>query len=387
MDFALSDTQAAIRREALALARSFPLEYWREKDRTATYPHEFLAAFAAGGWLGTLIPEEYGGSGLGVTEAALLLEAICAAGAGTSGAAPVHFALFPPLPIIRHGSEALRRAHLPRVATGALRLAFGVTEPDAGSDTSRLATRAERRGDRWVVTGQKVWMSNAQHADRALLLARTAPRDERRPLEGLTLFLADLDRRACTIRAIDKLGRAAVDSNEVFIDGLEVPDGDVVGEVGRGFYQLLAALNPERIFVAMEAIGIGRAALARAADYANQRVVFDRPIGANQAIAHPLARAWARLEAAELLAMKAAWLYDHGQPCGPETNAAKYLAADAGFEACDAALQTLGGFGYAKEYHVERLWREIRLYRIAPISQEMVLNYLSQHVLHLPRSY
>lgn len=387
MDFDLTPTQRAIREETGRLARTFSLDYWREKDRLAEYPREFVAAFAAGGWLGTIVPEAYGGSGLGITEAALMLEAICASGAGTSGASPVHFAIFPPSPLVKYGSEELRRRVLPRLATGELVMAFGVTEPNAGSDTSRITTRAERHGDTWVINGQKVWMSNAQQAQKALILARTSPRDERQPLLGLTLFVAPLDPAACAIRPIDKLGRAAVDSNEVFIADLRVPHEDVVGEVGQGFYQLLAGLNPERILIAMEAIGIGRAALARAAEYARERVVFNRPVGQNQAISHPLARAWAQLEAAELLALKAAWRYDRGESCGLEANAAKVLAADAGFAACDAALQTLGGFGYAKEYHVERFWREVRLYKIAPVTQEMALNYLAERALGLPKSY
>ena len=387
MDFALNELQRALREEVLELAGRFSMDYWLEHDRTAEYPWEFVRAFAEQGWLGTIIPEEYGGAGLGVTEAAIVLHAICVSGAGTSGASPVHFFMFPPAPVVHFGSEAMKRATLPRIAAGELLIAFGVTEPTAGSDTSRITTWAERRGDRWVVNGQKVWTTNAQQAEKILLLARTSPRDERRPLDGMTLFFTDLDRRACAVRRIEKLGRAAVDSNELFIEDLEVPGEDVVGEVGRGFRHLIDSLNPERIVIAAEAAGIGRCALGIASRYAGERVVFDRPIGRNQAIAHPLARAWARLEAAELLALKAAWLYDRGQPCGPETNAAKYLAAEAGFEACDAALQTLGGFGYAKEYHVERLWREVRLYRIAPVSQEMALNYLSQHVLGLPKSY
>ena len=387
MDFALNELQRALREEVLELAGGFSMDYWLEHDRTAEYPWEFVRAFAARGWLGTTIPEEYGGAGLGITEAAIVLHAICVSGAGTSGASPVHFFMFPPAPVVHFGSERMKRATLPRIAAGELLMAFGVTEPTAGSDTSRITTWAERRGDRWVVNGQKVWTTNAQQAEKILLLARTSARDERRPLDGMTLFFTDLDRRACTVRRIEKLGRAAVDSNELFIENLEVPEEDVVGEVGQGFRHLIDSLNPERIVIAAEAAGIGRSALRIASRYAGERVVFDRPIGRNQAIAHPLARAWARLEAAELLAMKAAWLYDHGQPCGAETNAAKYLAAEAGFEACDAALQTLGGFGYAKEFHVERLWREVRLYRIAPVSQEMALNYLSQHVLDLPRSY
>jgi alkylation response protein AidB-like acyl-CoA dehydrogenase len=301
----------------------------------------------------------------------------------------VDFYLFPPMPLIKHGSETLKQACLPAIATGDIVMSFGVTEPNAGTDTSRIQTRAERRGDRWVVHGRKVWNTNAQNATHILLLARTEPREANpaRPMHGMTLFFTEFDRAAITVQEIEKLGRAAVDSNEIFIDGLEIPERNVVGEVGRGFYHLLDSLNPERVFTGIEAVGIGRAALARAADYARERVVFDRPIGKNQAIAHPLAQAWARLEAAELMCLKAAWLFDHGQPCGAESNAAKLLAAEAGFEACDVALQTHGGYGYAKEFHVERLWREVRLYKIAPVSQQMVLNYLSEHVLGLPRSY
>jgi len=387
MDFALTELQQALHDEVLALASSFTPEYWLEHDRTEEYPWEFVRALAGRGWLGTIIPEEYGGAGLGITEAAIVMHAVCLSGAGTSGASPVHFFMFPPAPVVHFGSERMKRACLPGIAAGELLLAFGVTEPTAGSDTSRITTWAERTGDCWVVNGQKVWTTNAQQAQKILLLARTSPREEARPFDGMTLFFTDLDRGACTVRRIDKLGRAAVDSNELFIQGLRVPEEDVVGQVGRGFYHLIDSLNPERIVTAIEAVGIGRSALRIAARYAGERVVFGRPIGQNQAIAHPLARASARLDASELLAMKAAWLYDRGRPCGAESNAAKYLAAEAGFEACDAALQTLGGFGYAREYHVERLWREIRLYRIAPISQEMALNYLSQHVLGLPRSY
>jgi acyl-CoA dehydrogenase len=389
MDFALTEQQELIRKEVGTLARSFSADYWLEKDRKAEYPWEFVKAFAQAGWLGAIVPEEYGGAGLGVTEASLLLHEICAAGAGTSGASPIHFYMFPPMPLIRHGSESLRRRCLPRIATGEIVMAFGVTEPNAGSDTSRIQTRAERRGDRFVVNGRKVWNTNAQHATHILLLARTAPReaDPHKPMKGMTLFFTEFDRSKITVREIEKLGRAAVDSNEIFIDGLEVPAEDVVGEVGSGFYHLLDSLNPERIFTAIEAVGIGRAALARAVQYAKERIVFDRPIGQNQAIAHPLALAWAKLETAELMCLKAAWLFDHGHPSGAESNTAKLMAAEAGFEACDVALQTHGGYGYAKEFHVERLWREVRLYKIAPVSQQMVLNYLSEHVLGLPKSY
>jgi acyl-CoA dehydrogenase len=322
-----------------------------------------------------------------VTEAGLMLHEICASGAGTSGASPIHFFVFPPTPIIKYGTAAMKQKYLPRIATGEIVMAFGVTEPNAGTDTSRIETRAVKRGDRWLVNGRKVWTTNAQHASKILLLARTADRDPARPLKGMTLFFADLDRTAVSVRLIPKLGRAAVDSNEIVIENLEVPDDDVVGEVGEGFYHLLDSLNPERIVIGIEAVGIGRAALDRAVQYARERIVFDRPIGKNQAIAHPLAHAAAQLDAAEVMCWKAAWLFDHGRPCGREANTAKLLAAEAGFNACDAALQTFGGYGYAKEFYVERLWREIRLYKIAPVSQQMALNYLAEHVLGLPRSY
>jgi acyl-CoA dehydrogenase len=387
MDFSLTEQQELIRKEVATLARSFSADYWLDKDRKAEYPWEFVKAFAAGGWLGAIIPEEYGGSGLGVTEASLVLHEICVAGAGTSGASPIHFYMFPPMPVIKHGAEALKRRVLPRIATGEIVMSFGVTEPNAGTDTSRIETRAEPRGDGFLVHGRKVWNTNAQQATHILLLARTAPRDPAKPFAGMTLFFTPFDRAKIAVKVIEKLGRAAVDSNEIFIDGLEVPAADVVGEIGRGFYHLLDSLNPERIMTAIEAVGIGRSALERAVQYAKDRVVFDRPIGQNQAIAHPLAMAWAKLETAELMCMKAAWLFDHGRPCGSESNTAKLMAAEAGFEACDVALQTHGGYGYAKEFHVERLWREIRLYKIAPVSQQMVLNYLSEHVLGLPKSY
>ena len=387
MDFALTEQQELIRKEVAALARTFSLDYWLEKDRKEEYPWEFVKAFAAGGWLGMIVPEEYGGGGLGVTEASILLHEICAAGAGTSGASPIHFYMFPPMPIVKHGSESLKSAVLPGLAAGDVVMSFGVTEPNAGTDTSRIQTFAERRGDGFVVNGRKVWNTNAQQATHMLLLARTAPRDDAKPYRGMTLFVADFDRSRITVRKIDKLGRAAVDSNEIFIDGLEIPAGRVVGEVGSGFYHLLDSLNPERIMTAIEAVGIGRAALERAVAYAKERVVFDRPIGQNQAIAHPLALAWAKLETAELMCLKAAWLFDNGRPCGAEANTAKLMAAEAGFEACDVAVQTHGGYGYAKEFYVERLWREVRLYKIAPVSQQMVLNYLSEHVLGLPKSY
>lgn len=381
------DWQGDVVEQSRRLASEFTLDYWLEKDEAPAYPSEFIKAFADAGWMGVIIPTEYGGLGLGITEAGLLLREVAASGAGTSGASAIHFYVFPISPIIRHGSPEMRAEFLPQVARGELLTAFGVTEPSAGTDTSRITTRAVRTDGGWLINGQKVWTTNAQNASHILLLTRTSPRRDARPLDGMTLFFVPLDRSRCTVRPIKKLGRAAIDSNEVFINDLAARDEDIVGEEGQGFFHLLDGLNPERIVIAMESVGIGQAALRLASDYARQRVVFDRPIGSFQAVAHPLADCWAHLQAAELLALKAAGLYDSGVGCGAEANAAKYLAADAAFRACDAALQTHGGFGYAKEYHIERLWRESRLFRLAPISQEMVLNYLSEHVLGLPKSY
>jgi len=384
---ALSEIQRDVVEQGRKLADQFSLEYWHEKDETAQYPWEFVRAFAAAGWMGIITPEEYGGLGLGVTEAALLLREIAASGAGISGASAFHFYVFPATPIVRHGSEQMKADYLPAIARGEIMMAFGITEPNAGTDTSRITTRADRRDDKWIINGQKVWTTNAQNASHILLLTRTSPRTDERPLDGMTLFFVPLDRERCTVRAIKKLGRAAVDSNEVFINDLQADDSHVIGEVGQGFRYLLDGLNPERIVIAMESVGMGQAALRLATNYARERVMFERPIGAYQAVAHPLADAWTKLEAAQLMALNAARLYDAHLPCGPEANAAKYLAADAGFGACDASLQVHGGYGYAREYHVERLWRESRLFRLAPISQEMVLNYLSEHVLQLPKSY
>ena len=376
-----------VRESSRNLARKFSLEYWREKDNKAEYPWEFLHAFADAGWLGTVIPEEYGGLGLGLTEAAIMLSEVAASGAGASGASAIHFSIFPPGPIIRHGSEEMKRAYLPKLATGEILMSFGVTEPNAGVDTSRITTKATKIDGGWLVNGQKIWITNAQNAHRILLLVRTSPREEPRPFDGMTLFFTDLNRERITVREIEKMGRAAVDSNELFIDDLEVRDDEVVGEVGKGFSYLLDGLNPERIVVCLEQVGLGRAALDLAIKYANERIVFDRPIGKNQAVAHPLADSWIRLLAAEKVGLMAAELYDAHLPCGPEANAAKFLGSEAGFEACDRAMQTLGGYSYAKEYHVERMWRESRLLKVAPVSQEMVLNYISTKVLGLPKSY
>jgi len=376
-----------IRDTVRELARKFDWGYWRQKDKDHEYPWEFVKAFAAGGWLGAMIPEEYGGLGLGLTEAGVMMGEIAGSGAGMSGGSAIHFYLFPPAPIVRHGSEKMKKEWLPKIAKGEILTAFGVTEPTAGVDTSRIKTRADKVDGGWVVNGQKVWITNAQNAQKILLLARTSPRRDEKPLAGMSLFFTDLDRSRITVREIEKLGRAAIDSNELFIDNLEVADDELVGEVDKGFYYLIDGLNPERIVVGLEGVGLGRAALGLATDYAKSRVVFDRPIGKNQAVAHPLADSWMRLEAAELVALKGADLYDKHLPCGEVAATAKFLGAEAGFEACDRAMSTMGGYAYAKEYHVERLWREVRLLRNAPFSQEMVLNYISNQVLKLPRAY
>ncbi|SFW79913.1 acyl-CoA dehydrogenase family protein [Amycolatopsis australiensis] len=386
----MTDTESTVeivRKATRELARKFDNDYWLDKDRKHEYPWDFVKAFAAGGWLGAMIPEEYGGIGLGLREAAAMMTEISSSGAGMSGGSAIHFYVFPPAPVVKYGSEELKREFLPQLASGELLMAFGVTEPDAGVDTSRIKTKAVKVDGGWKVNGQKVFITNAQNAQKILLLARTSPRREDKPLWGMSLFLADMDRAHIAVREIDKLGRAAIDTNELFIDDLFVPEERLVGEVDKGFYYLLDGLNPERIVVGLEGVGLGRAALELATEYAKNRVVFDRPIGQNQAVAHPLADSWIRLEAAEGMAMRAAELFDAGQPCGPEAAAAKYLGAEAGFEACDRAFSTLGGYAYAKEYHIERLWREVRLLRNAPFSQEMVRNYVSQQVLGLPRSY
>ncbi|WP_306336664.1 acyl-CoA dehydrogenase family protein [Streptomyces sp. KL118A] len=387
MDFALTEEQEDIRRAVAELAARFPDTYWADHDERAAFPQDFYDAFAEGGWLGMAIPEEYGGGGLGILEASLLLQEIAASGAGMNGCSTMHLTIFGLNTLVKHGSPQLREEILPRAADGSLHVCFGVTEPDAGTDTTRISTVARRDGDDYVISGRKVWITKAGHSQKMVLIARTAPRDAERPTEGMTLFLVDIDSDAVRLRAIPKMGRNAVASYEVVIDGLRTPASRRVGEEGQGFRHLLDGLNPERILLAHEAVGIGRAALRAAVDYARTRVVFDRPIGQNQGIAFPLAEAATRLDAAELMARNAAWRYDQGLPCGKEANMAKWLCADAGFLAADRAVQTLGGMGYAKEFHVERYFRESRLLRLAPISQEMILTYVSSHVLGLPRSY
>ena len=388
MDFSLGPELESIHQESTKLAGAFDDDYWSARDEGHEFPWDFYNAFAERGWLGILIPERYGGAGLGVLDAGVLLRAVAGSGGAMNAASTLHLTIFGMAPVIHHGSDEMKERYLPRTAKGDLHVSFGVTEDDAGTDTSRIRTFARPDGDGYRVSGKKVWNTKAQQAEKILLLTRTTPREEcRRPFDGMTLFLADLDRDYCEIREIPKLGRNAVNSNEVFIHDLPVSPTDVVGEVGRGFYHLLDGLNPERILIAGEAVGIGRRALEVAARYARERIVFDRPIGMNQAISHPLADAWSQLEAADLLWQKAAWDYDRGERSGAGANAAKIRAAEAGFYACDRAMQTLGGFGYAREFHVERYWREARLMLIAPVSQEMALNYLAERVLGLPKSY
>ena len=388
MDFAPDDDHELIRTGIRKLCSQFPDTYWERCDAEHRFPDEFYRAMADGGWIGIAIPERFGGGGRGITEASIVLEEVAASGAAMNGASAVHLSMFGMHPVVLHGSEELRRRYLPAVAAGELHVAFGVTEPDAGTDTTSITTRAWREDGHYVVRGRKVWTTKAQICEKVVLLVRTTPRAEcARRTDGLTLLLADLQRPEVEITPIDKIGRNAVASCEVRYNDLPVAESDRIGEEGRGFSYLLDGLNAERILVASEALGTGRAALRRAVAYAGEREVFGRPIGQNQGVSFPLAEAHARLAAAELMIRQASWRADHGLPCGEQANLAKWLAADAGFGAADQALQTHGGFGYASEYHVGRYWREARLMRIAPISQEMVLNYVAEHVLGLPRSY
>ncbi len=376
-----------IREGVRTICTKFPDEYWSEKDQNAEFPWEFFHAMAEAGWIGVAIPEEYGGGGMGVDAASIVLQEVAASGACMNGATAIHLSIFGMHPVLLHGSEEMKRKYLPDVATGKLVVAFGVTEPDAGSDTTSISTRAVRDGDTYRITGRKVWTSRALESQRVLLLARTSPRDPAKRTAGLSLFLVDLSSAGIDIRPIPKMGRNAVRSCEVVYDDVAIPADDLVGEEGHGFKYLLSGLNAERILVAAEAVGIGRAALRRAVKYANERIVFGRPIAQNQAISFPLAEAHARLTAAEALIRKAAWRLDRRLPVGEDANIAKYLAGEAGFFAADRAVQTHGGFGYAREYHVERYFREARLLRIAPITEELILAYLAEHALGLARTY
>ena len=386
--FWFTEEQQAIREGVLKLCERFDADYWRRTDETGDFPEAFVDAMAGAGWLGAAMPVELGGSGLGLTEAAIAMQAVAESGAGFSGASALHLNIFGPMPLAKFGTEDQKQRLIPRLISGQDRMCFGVTEPDAGLDTTSLTTRAVRTNDGYVISGRKMWTTMAQRATKMLIVARTTPKAEvKKPTDGISLFYVDVDRERIHAQPIPKMGRKAIESNAVFIDDLHVPADALVGEEGRGFYYLLEGLNPERVLIGAEAVGLGRVALKRAAAYARDRVVFGRPIGQNQGIAHPLAKCWAELEAANLMVFKAAALHDAGRDCGAEANAAKYLGGEAGFNACETAVLTHGGMGYAREYDVERYFREAMIARIAPVSREMIFNYIAERVLALPKSY
>jgi acyl-CoA dehydrogenase len=388
MDFSFTEEQQAIRAAIEKVCSDFGDEYWLKKDREGGFPHDFHAALAGAGWLGVAMPAEMGGAGLGITEAAIIMQTVAESGGGIAAASTVHMNIFGLHPVVVFGTKEQQQRWLPPLISGEHKACFGVTEPNIGLNTLKLKTKAVRQGDHYVVNGQKIWISTAQVAQKILLLARTTPIEEvTHPRGGLSLFYTDLDRSKIEVREIEKLGRKAVDSNELFIDDLHIPVADRIGEEGKGFDYILHGMNPERILLAAEAIGLGRVALKRAAKYANERIVFDRPIGMNQGIQHPLAQRWMELEAANLMMLRAAWLYDQGLPCGAEANAAKYLGAEAGFRACETAVLTHGGMGYAKEFHVERYFREAMIPRIAPVSPQLIFCFIAEKVLGLPKSY
>jgi len=388
MEFGFSQEQDAIREAIGKICAQFGDDYWLKKDKEGGFPSELHQALARDGWLGIAMPESHGGAGLGITEAAIMMQTIAESGAGFSGASAVHMNIFGLNPVVVFGTEDQKKRMLPNLIAGKERACFAVTEPNTGLNTTRIRTRAEKKGDKYIVSGQKVWISTAQIAEKILLLARTTPIEEcSKPADGLTLFYTDFDRKHVEVREIEKLGRKCVDSNQVFFDGMPIPEADRIGEEGKGFQYILHGMNPERILIASESVGLGRCALARATQYAKERVVFDRPIGQNQGIQHPLAANWMALEAANLMVFKAAWLYDTGKPAGAEANSAKYLAGEAGFDACQQAVMTHGGYGYAKEYHVERYLRESLIGRIAPVSPQLVLCFIAERVLGLPKSY
>jgi acyl-CoA dehydrogenase len=388
LDFSLTPEQEALRDAVGRICAQFGDDYWLKKDKEGGFPVELHQALAGAGWLGICIPEAYGGAGLGIADAALMMQTISESGAGMSGASAIHMNIFGLNPVVVFGTEEQKRRMLPPLIAGREKACFAVTEPNIGLNTTKLKTRAERVGDHYVLNGTKVWISTAQVAEKMLILARTTPlEDTTEHTGGLSLFYTDLDRRFVEVREIEKMGRKAVDSNQVFIDGLRVPVTDRIGEEGKGFQYILHGMNPERILIAAEAVGLGRVAIKRATQYAKDRIVFDRPIGQNQAIQHPLAKCWMELEAANLMVLQAAYRYDKDLPCGAEANAAKYLAGEAGFNACQTAVMTLGGYGYAREFHVERYLRESFVPRIAPISPHLVLCFIAEKVLGLPKSY
>lgn len=388
MDFSVTADQSALRDGVASVMKRFNADYWLARDDDGEFPFEYHRAMAEGGWLGITMPEAYGGSGLGVTEAAIMMHEVASHGGGMAAASSVHINLFGPHPIVVKGTDEQKSRWIPRLISGEDQCCFGFTEPDAGLNSTQITTFAEKVDGGYLVKGQKVWTSTAQVANKIMLLARTTKLEDcKKPTDGISIFYTDMDRSKIQVTRIPKMGRKSVDSNSTFIDGLFVPEEDLIGEAGKGFSYILHSLNPERILIAMEAIGIGQDALRRASQYARERVVFGRPIGQNQGIQHPLAENWMHLEAAYNTAMKAAWLYDSGEPCGAEANASKFLGARAGYDACLQSVLTHGGMGYAKEYHVERLLREVTITRIAPITEQLISSFIAEKVLDLPKSY
>lgn len=386
MTFELSDDQKAIRRAVAALCARFGNDYWRSCDERNAYPDEFVSAMTEAGWLAALIPQEFGGAGLGMLDASLILEEVNRSG---GNAVACHAQMYTMAAILKHGSIEQKNRYLPRIAAGELRLqSFGVTEPDAGSETPRIKTFARLEGDNYLINGQKIFTSRYRHSDMLLLLARTTPFDQvKKKTDGMSLFLVNIKESGNAIKAVPINTMVNHGTNQLFIDNLVLPREALVGEEGKGFSCLLSSLNAERILVASESVGDGRWFVEYATQYANQRRVFDRPIGMNQGVQFPIAKAHVAVEAANLMRLNAAARFDAGLPCGGEANMAKYLASEAAWEAGEAAMVTLGGYGFAKEYHVERKWREARLYRTAPISNNLVLSYVAEHLLGLPRSY
>ena len=388
MDFSLTPDQQNVRDAVLKQCGLFSDDYWLDHDRSGEACEEFYRSMADAGWLGIAMPESVGGAGLGITEAAIMMQAVAEAGGGMTAASTIHGPVFSLEPIDLFGTDEQKQRMIPPVLAGSEKICFAVTEPNTGLDTTKLKTRAERHNGGYLVNGDKIWITNAHVADKMMLLARTTPIEEvKRKTDGLSLFFTRLDRDHIEHRLIPKMGRHAVGSNMLFINDLWIPEEDRIGAEGQGFKIILKGLNPERILLGAEAIGIGRNAIQRAARYARERIVFDRPIGMNQGIQHPLAKCWAQLEAANLMVLKAATLFDKDEDCGVEANAGKYLAAETAFEACHTAMLTLGGMGYAQEYHVERLLREVLIPRTAPVSPHMILNFLAEKVLELPKSY
>ena len=388
MDFSFTEDQQTIREAVLQHCSQFGDEYWLDHDRSGEVPEEFYKAMAEAGWLGIAMPESCGGAGLGILEASIMMQAVAESGGGMSAASAIHGPVFGLEPVILYGTEEQKQRMIPPVIAGKDKMCFAVTEPNTGLDTTSLKTRAEKVDGGYRVNGEKIWITNAHVADKMLIIARTtALEDVKKKTEGLTLFYTTLDRSKIETRIIPKMGRHAVGSNMVFISDLFIPEEDRIGAEGQGFKILLGGLNPERCLLAAEATGLGRVAIQRAAKFAQERVVFGRPIGQNQGIQHPLAKAQMQVEAAALMVWKAASMFDQGLDCGVEANTAKYLAAEAGFEACQTAMMSMGGMGYAQEYHVERYLREVLIPRIAPVSQHQIMNYIAERVLELPKSY